>query len=314
MNDRTSAPAGERDPHDELADIAASARAWLQWMADCGAESVPTGMAPERLLRRLDAAELPRDARAGAPPRGSRPSAHRAPARVAPPARPAAPPRDPAPAPSPPAPPPPAVAARGTEPVPLEERRRRLAVLAEEVAGCTKCPLHASRTQTVFERGSPAAELCFVGEGPGADEDRLGKPFVGKAGQLLDKMVVAMGYGRDDVYVCNVVKCRPPDNRKPTDEEMAACLPYLRAQLELVDPKCIVALGATGVQGMLGTSMGITRLRGTWKLYEGRTPVMPTFHPAYLLRSPEHKRHVWEDLQQVMRQLGKQPPPKKKPR
>ncbi|MBI4955841.1 MAG: uracil-DNA glycosylase [Myxococcales bacterium] len=213
------------------------------------------------------------------------------------------------PAPRPAAPPPAERTALGEtatpSAVPLDERTRRLDALAAEVARCTRCPLAGARTQTVFARGTPAAELVFVGEGPGAEEDAQGLPFVGKAGQLLDRMIQAMGYARDDVYICNVVKCRPPGNRKPTPEEMAACAPYLRTQLEVIGPRAVVALGATAVEGLLGASGGITRLRGSWKLYLGRVPVMPTFHPAYLLRSPDKKREVWSDLQQVMARLGK---------
>jgi DNA polymerase len=183
-----------------------------------------------------------------------------------------------------------------------------LVQLAEEIKSCTKCALHAGRTQTVFARGNPSAELCFVGEGPGADEDAQGYPFVGKAGQLLDRMIGAMGYARDDVYVCNIVKCRPPGNRKPEPDEMATCVPYLREQLELVSPKVIVALGATAVEGLIGMSGGITRIRGQWKLYR-TIPVMPTFHPAYLLRNPAAKKEVWADLQAVLKQLGRPVPP-----
>lgn len=186
-----------------------------------------------------------------------------------------------------------------------EGRRSRLAVVEATVRSCTRCELHASRAQTVFARGNPDAELVFVGEGPGADEDAQGLPFVGRAGQLLDRMIEAMGYRRDEVYVCNVVKCRPPGNRKPTPAEMGECGGYVRQQLAIIDPKVIVALGATAVEGLLGTTVGITRLRGTWKLHQGRTPVMPTFHPAYLLRSPEKKREAWADLQQVMARLGR---------
>jgi DNA polymerase len=162
----------------------------------------------------------------------------------------------------------------------------------------------------VFARGNPFAELCFVGEGPGADEDMIGEPFVGAAGQLLDKMIVAMGYQREEVYICNIIKCRPPKNRKPEPNEMASCLPYVTSQLALIKPKVIVALGATAVQGLIDTTEGITRLRGKWKLYKGMTPIMPTFHPAYLLRNPAAKREVWSDLQEVMRHLGKSPPAK----
>ncbi|MCA9624177.1 MAG: uracil-DNA glycosylase, partial [Myxococcales bacterium] len=171
------------------------------------------------------------------------------------------------------------------------------------------CRLHESRTHTAFSRGSPDSELVLGGQRPGPEEDRQGIPFLGAAGQLLDKMIVAMGFQRDEVYVCNIVKCRPPKNRKPEPDEVEACTPYLVEQLSLIRPKAMVALGATGVQGLIGTTMGITRLRGTWKLYRGRIPLMPTFHPAYLLRQPEKKREVWADLQQVMQRLGKTPPP-----
>ncbi len=188
----------------------------------------------------------------------------------------------------------------------------RLTALADETSSCTRCALHAGRTQTVFARGSGASGLVFVGEGPGEEEDRQGLPFVGPAGQLLDRMVQAMQLSRDDVYVCNIVKCRPPKNRKPDLEEMSRCMPFLDEQLALLQPRVIVALGATAVQGLLGTSEGITRLRGQWKLYRGKVPVMPTFHPAYLLRTPAAKREVWKDLQEVSRQLQshRENPPK----
>lgn len=184
----------------------------------------------------------------------------------------------------------------------------RLAVLADEARLCTRCVLHGSRNQSVFSRGTGASGLAFVGEGPGEEEDRSGQPFVGPAGQLLDKMIAAMQLARDDVYVCNIVKCRPPKNRKPDLDEMSRCMPFLNEQLAIVRPRVIVALGATAVQGLLGTSEGITRLRGQWKLYRGNIPVMPTFHPAYLLRQPQAKREVWKDLQEVLRQLGTRKP------
>jgi DNA polymerase len=178
-----------------------------------------------------------------------------------------------------------------------------LAELAEEVKTCTRCALHRDRTQAVFARGSGKSGVLFLGEGPGEEEDRRGEPFVGPAGQLLDRMIAAMQLARDDVYVCNVVKCRPPSNRKPEPEEMSQCRPYLEEQLTLLQPRVIVALGATAVQGLLGTSEGITRLRGQWKLFRGQIPVMPTFHPAYLLRQPQAKREVWDDLREVLRHL-----------
>jgi DNA polymerase len=189
--------------------------------------------------------------------------------------------------------------------------RARLAALDAEVRGCTRCRLHETRTQTVFARGSAENGVCFVGEGPGADEDRQGYPFVGAAGQLLDKMIAAMGLQRDEVYVCNVVKCRPPGNRKPMPDEMEACAPYLSEQLELIDPKMIVALGATATTGLLGLTLNITRLRGQWRLYKGKVPVMPTFHPSYLLRQPDAKRLVWQDLLKVLERLGLPRPSKR---
>ncbi|HEY3665878.1 MAG TPA: uracil-DNA glycosylase [Polyangiaceae bacterium] len=188
------------------------------------------------------------------------------------------------------------------------DAKLRLEVLAETVRSCTRCGLSQHRKQTVFARGTGSSGLCFVGEGPGADEDAQGLPFVGAAGQLLDRMIAAMGLERDEVYVCNIVKCRPPDNRKPETDEMAACMPYLNEQLELIQPRVIVALGATAVQGLFGTSEGITRLRGKWKQLRGQIDVMPTFHPAYLLRTPAAKREVWEDLQEVLRRLGRNAP------
>ena len=312
---------------DELRDLTAAVRAFVEWHEDCGAEGLVTTEDPGAVLAALAARPPARGrggrptAQAGRPPQGGPPQ--RAPAHAGPPpavARsgatqgpqaeeggragaplPAAAAAEPRPAPA--AARPPRAPERSQEPP--EERRARLALLAEEVRACTRCRLHAQRTQTVFARGNPLAELCFIGEGPGADEDAQGFPFVGRAGQLLDKMIVAMGYARDDVYVCNIVKCRPPENRKPEPDEMAACTPYLVSQLELVSPRAIVALGATAVQGLLGTTEGITRMRGKWKLYKGSIPIMPTFHPAYLLRQPNAKREVWSDLQEVMKVLGK---------
>jgi DNA polymerase len=185
----------------------------------------------------------------------------------------------------------------------------RLPLLAAEVSTCTKCALHETRTQTVFARGNPEASLCIIGEAPGADEDAQGLPFVGRAGQLLDRMIVAMGLDpAKDVYVCNILKCRPPGNRKPEPNETACCIPYLHEQIAIIKPKAIVAMGNSAVQALLGTTLGITKVRGSWKLYKGEIPVMPTYHPSYLLRpSPqqvEAKKQAWEDLQAVMKQLG----------
>jgi DNA polymerase len=186
-----------------------------------------------------------------------------------------------------------------------EEKRRRLGVLAQEATSCTRCVLHERRNRVVFARGSADAEVAFVGEGPGADEDEQGLPFVGRAGQLLDRMIAAMGYGREDVYVCNVVKCRPPDNRTPRPEEAIACSRYLVPQLQAVAPKLIVALGRCAAEN-LGVAQATGPWRGRWGTWQGIT-VMPTYHPAFLLRSPEYKRTVWEDLQKVMGRLGRAP-------
>jgi len=172
-----------------------------------------------------------------------------------------------------------------------------------ELGECTRCKLHKTRTNIVFGVGSPEARLMFVGEAPGEDEDLQGFPFVGKAGQLLTKMIEAMGLRRDDVYICNTVKCRPPNNRNPEPDELLACEPFLKGQLGAVKPEAIVTLGKFAAQSLLRESTPITRLRGQWREYEG-IPVMPTFHPAYLLRSPAEKGKVWDDLKQVMKKLG----------
>ncbi len=172
-------------------------------------------------------------------------------------------------------------------------------------------PLPIFRNNIVFGEGHPEARIMFVGEAPGADEDRLGRPFVGRAGQTLTKMIQAMGINREDVYIGNIVKCRPdmpegvPGNRKPTPEEMKICLPFILAQIEIIKPKAIVALGATAVEGLLDSKLSISKLRGNFVDFRG-TPLMPTFHPSYLLHNPtnETKRKVWEDLLQVMEKLG----------
>jgi len=186
------------------------------------------------------------------------------------------------------------------------------AALRERVLACVQCPhLASSRKNVVFGVGSIDSDLLFVGEAPGADEDEQGEPFVGKAGQLLTKIIQATGRDRDNVYIANILKCRPDTpgqsagNRKPTPAEMATCLPYLHEQIDLIRPKVIVALGATAVEGLLGKTIGITKLRGQWHTYRG-IPLMPTYHPAYLLRNQavSEKRKVWEDMLQVMEKLG----------
>lgn len=182
-------------------------------------------------------------------------------------------------------------------------KEKQLEAMEAELKDCTLCKLHSNRNQLVFGAGNANAELVFVGEGPGYDEDREGYPFVGKAGQLLTKMIQAMGVERKDVYICNVVKCHPPKNRNPEGDEIAACEPFLLQQLDVIQPKAIVALGKFAAQCLLQTSAPISRLRGQWHDYHG-IPLMPTFHPAYLLRTPEGKRDAWNDLQMVMKKLG----------
>ncbi|HEY4730863.1 MAG TPA: uracil-DNA glycosylase, partial [Myxococcales bacterium] len=198
---------------------------------------------------------------------------------------------------------------RPTEPVKVEPKVKLplLDAVRAELGECTRCKLHRTRTNIVFGVGNPEARLMFVGEAPGEDEDLQGFPFVGKAGQLLTKMIEAMGLRRDDVYICNTVKCRPPNNRNPEPDELEACEPFLKGQLGAVKPEAIVTLGKFAAQSLLRDSTPITRLRGRWREYEG-IPVMPTFHPAYLLRSPGEKGKVWEDLKQVMNKLGLPPP------
>jgi len=187
-----------------------------------------------------------------------------------------------------------------------------IADLRSRVMGCVKCPnLVSARKNVVFGVGNANAELMFVGEAPGADEDAQGEPFVGAAGQLLTKMIQAMGLGRESVYIANILKCRPDTpgqaygNRKPTPDEMRTCIPWLHQQIDLIRPKVLVGLGATAIEGLLGKTTGIMRLRGQWHTYR-EIPLMPTYHPAFLLRNQamSEKRNVWEDLLKVMERLG----------
>jgi len=252
---------------------------------------------------------------AGALPRASRESLERlieakaAPVTVAPqtpvvenapqPATPKTSPAPPVPSPSPVSP------ASG-------DKAERLEQLRQQLLACQKCThLVSSRSHVVFGVGNPEAELMFVGEAPGADEDLQGEPFVGKAGQLLTKIIEAMGFARSDVYIANVLKCRPDmppgesGNRKPRPDEMATCLPYLIQQIEIIQPKCLVALGATAMEGLLGQPVVMRDVRGRWHDFKG-TPLMATYHPAYLLRNQSlgEKRKVWEDMLQVLEKLG----------
>lgn len=185
-----------------------------------------------------------------------------------------------------------------------------LDAIAQRIAVCRQCRLCETRTNTVPGQGATNPEIMFIGEGPGADEDQQGLAFVGRAGQLLTKIINAMGFERDELWIGNIVKCRPPNNRVPSPDEMESCLPYLREQIALLKPKVIVCLGATAVKGLFDTQTGITKLRGQWMTFEG-IDTMPTFHPAYLLRNPPAKREVWEDMKTVLHKLGRPVPEKK---
>lgn len=223
------------------------------------------------------------------------------------PAKPAAAPSHPEPAaaaqrPAPSVPPPAPAQAPGDE---IRVTGNSLEEIAKQISTCDGCALHASRTRTVPGEGNGSGpDVLFIGDGPGADEDARGCPFVGEAGQLLTKMIGAMGYSRDQVFITTIVKCRPPGNRVPLPDEMNACISYLRKQIELIQPTVIVALGKTAIEGLLHKPVAITRFRGTWCTYEG-IDMMPTFHPAYLQNSPDKKREAWADLRTVMTKLGK---------
>jgi DNA polymerase len=268
-----------------VAALAGEALRHLEWLKDAGVREAPVVPSP-------GLARDPTRVAAGAPaPR--------------PPAQPLAPPPLPVAASTPPAAP---IAQRPTaspRAPSLNDKgcgSQALLAIRQELGDCRRCKLAAGRTTLVFGTGNPKAALVFVGEGPGADEDQQGEPFVGKAGQLLTKMIEAMGYRREQVYIANVVKCRPPGNRNPEPDEIEACEPFLRRQLEAVGPRVIVALGKFAAQTLLRSEIPISKLRGTWSSYQG-VKLMPTFHPAYLLRSPEEKKKAWADLQLVMAEL-----------
>lgn len=268
-----------KDAHDatrELGEIAAEALRHLEWLHDSGITEIPAEP-------RARAAPVDAGARTARPAAG--------------------------PPPPPAAPPPPGVRPAATKgaTAPRGCGSPALAAVRERLGECSRCKLAGGRTRLVFGVGNPAAELMFVGEGPGADEDVQGEPFVGKAGRLLDKMIEAMGLRREDAYIANVVKCRPPGNRDPEPDEIEACEPFLKAQIDAIRPRVIVALGRFAVQTLLRDATPITRQRGRWREYDG-VRLMPTFHPAYLLRNPPEKKKAWEDLQLVMKELGKTPP------
>ena len=282
----------------ELASIAASLRAYVEWQRDAGTIGFPrrawkhpveeqtAEQAPDALPEDVPvsaSATLPL-----APPVAVRTSPTLAPPQSAPP---------PPPAEEPPPPPPP------------PEPRVRLVQLGAEVSTCRKCGLCTKRKRTAFGRGSVGASVMFVGEAPGQEDDEQGRPFVGRAGQLLDKMVAAMKLTEAEVYIANVMKCRPPDNRRPEPSEIEKCLPHLHEQIELVKPSVLIALGNVAIGALLQTEDGVDKLRGGWRMYRGRTMVMPTYHPSRLLRAdeqqPEIRRKVWEDLQLVMNEVAR---------
>ncbi len=203
--------------------------------------------------------------------------------------------------------------ARSAAAAPTDQKAAREAMneIAARIAVCEKCRLCKTRKNTVPGQGNFAPEIMFIGEGPGADEDEQGLAFVGRAGQLLTKIIEAMGFTRNEVFIGNIVKCRPPDNRVPLPDEMAACIPYLHEQIALLKPKVIVCLGGTATKGLFGEDIGgITKARGCWMQYQG-IDTMPTYHPAYLLRSPSGKADVWADMKAVLARLGREVPVKK---
>lgn len=303
-------------PSQALSEVLEDLRRHLLWQQEEGGRflQVDARVAAEA---RAAALRAPLQAR---PPVASKPAP---PPPAAPLAAPPAPPRAPAPVadkplaarvqtPAPAVAPPPSlleVPGRsrplvGSLPGVVDGERPLLDDVRRELGDCRRCKLCTGRKNIVFGSGNPRSELVFVGEGPGETEDLQGVPFVGAAGLLLTKMIEAMGYRRDDIYICNVVKCRPPGNRNPEPDEVAACEPFLRAQLKAIQPRAIVALGKFAAQTLLRDTTPITRMRGNWREYEG-IQLMPTFHPAYLLRQPAEKRKAWEDLQQVMKFFGK---------
>jgi uracil-DNA glycosylase len=255
------------DLRQELASLTAAFRARLEWARSCG-------------LSAASAAPTPRGLWKGEAP------ALEEPVRAAP-----------------------SVAASSVEPASSEaddEPRgaERLDQIRRTIGDCQRCGLGQTRKNLVFGVGAPDAQVMFVGEGPGQDEDEQGQPFVGAAGQLLTKMIAAMGLTREEVYIANIVKCRPPANRDPAPEEVDACEPFLRQQIEAVGPRIIIAMGTFAAKTLLRTETGITRLRGRFYTYQG-IPLMPTYHPAFLLRNPDAKRPAWQDLKAVMAEMDR---------
>lgn len=279
------------DLGDELIELARAVRDQVRWLERGAARGYPGTLAP-RVIEKARPAARPAAPAAPAP----------TPVRATP-----SPSPSPAPRPTPPAAP----------PVPTTKQTvtvtsfgaTGLSVIRDELGACTRCKLAPGRKELVYGVGNPDAALMFVGEAPGAEEDRTGEPFVGAAGQLLTKMIEAMGFTREQVYIANIIKCRPPGNRNPEPDEIAECEPFLKKQIAAIRPRMLVCLGKFAAQTLMRTETPISRLRGTFASYEG-IPLMPTFHPAFLLRNPASKKEVWSDLQQVigrLRELGLAP-------
>jgi len=283
------------------------AEAWLRYAEELGLGPYYRGRAPETPTPGFAGAPSFPEGRVGMPIEVSAPAQIASPAVAA-----AAPKRVPVPplAPAPKAAPAATFVPVVTGPSLFEAAERiegdTLERIRADIGDCTRCKLHKSRTKIVFGVGNPKAELVFVGEGPGHDEDVQGEPFVGRAGKLLTQMIEAMSLRREDVYICNVVKCRPPENRLPERDEIATCSPFLLRQLAAIQPKVICCLGACAAQTLLQTNQGISRYRGEWFDYRG-AKLIATYHPAYLLRNPSAKGEVWKDLLKVMALLGLQP-------
>lgn len=290
---------GERDDSPDVRDLLEAVTDYLRWQKKLGHPGIPV----ERILARKQAR------REAAPPPEEAPRPARAPRPAAPPRpEPAGPPVfKPAPAPATPAPP---------SAVPLPEPMGdpgRLDAIRASMGECARCKLAATRSHIVFGEGNPQADILFIGEGPGADEDAQARPFVGRAGQLLTRWIeLGMGIPRSQVYIANIVKCRPPNNRDPEGDEAEACMPFLLQQIRAISPKAIVLLGRVPMGRLLGVKDGITKVHGTWYEFEG-IPTMPIFHPSYCLRPPqdEKRRIVWEDLKKLLTRLDMPIPSRK---
>jgi DNA polymerase len=293
------------DPRVELASIAAALRAYVEWHRESGTLGFPRKPWQRPAVEGAPVEQeesMPEDLAVPQAPQAPAPAVAQAPVAAVPPA--------------------PAPVERPVVPLPVlpdVDRRVRLPEMVKEVEACRKCSLCRERKRPAFARGEPEARVMFVGEAPGVDDDKQGRPFVGDAGKQLDRMIRAMGISAEkDVYICNVIKCRPPGNRRPEPEEIAACVPYLHDQIAMVRPRVIVALGNVAISAVLDTKQTVDQLRGAWRLYRAHTLVMPTYHPSKLLREgpeqAETRKKVWEDIQMVMKELDLKLPKRPEPK